>query len=228
MKPVQSILKRILDSKWAWDWIQGPIYNRLILKVMSGVYERSMPEVQIPKNARILDVGSGPGFITLILAQKEPTASVIGVDYSKGQVEAANRLRARKQVQNCSFRLGDAMALPFEDSSFDIVMSSASIKHWPDAVRGLKEIHRVLVPGGLAFIGEADRNSSDEEILEFMKEFTAWYVWDPFMKWYLRKVVYGRSYSRAQAESMAKSAGFSEVVVERVQGWPFFTMRLKK
>jgi len=225
---MHRILKQFADSRWAWDMLQGPIYNRLILKAASELYERFVLGIQPPENARILDVGSGPGFLTLQLAREYPTVSVMGIDYSSTQVRAANRVRDRNQIRNCSFRQGDATALPFEAASFDIVVSVGSIKHWPDGTRGLQEIRRVLVPNGLAFIAEADKNGTDAEIHRFAKKFTAWYVWDGFMRWYLRRVVFGQSYTREEAQSMAVAAGFTTVLAEKVADWPFFLMKLRK
>lgn len=224
----QRLLKRFLDARWAWDVIQGPIYNRLMPKAASELYQRFVREIQPPKNAQILDVGSGPGFVTLVLAEENPTVSVVGIDYSPTQVRAANRLRIRNQIQNCSFRQSDAMDLPFKDALFDIVISLASIKHWTDAKRGLQQIQRVLMPNGFAFIAEADRDATEGEIYRFASKFTAWYVLDRFMRWYLRRIVFGQSYTRNEAESMARSAGFSHVLVEKVLGWPYFLMKLQK
>lgn len=224
----QGILKRFLDARWAWDIIIGPIYNRLILKAASELYQRFIREIQPPENAKILDVGSGPGFLTFLLAQGNPTVSVIGVDYSTTQVQAANRLRIHNQIPNCNFRQGDAMNLPFQEASFDIVISVGSIKHWPDGKRGLQEIQRVLTPHGSAFIGEANKDATDEEIHRFANKFTAWYVWDPFMRWYLRQVVFGQSYTRKETEWMARAAGFSQVLVEKVSQSPFLIMKLQK
>jgi ubiquinone/menaquinone biosynthesis C-methylase UbiE len=225
---VQRLLKRFCDSRWAWDLVQGPIYNRLIYGAASELYERLAREIQPPENARVLDVGSGPGFWSVEIARRHPTVSVIGIDYSSTQVRTANRLRAQNQIGNCAFLQGNAMALPFDDASFDVVVSAASLKHWPDGKRGLEEIRRVLVPDGLAFVGEADRDGPDEEILRFAKKFTAWYVWDPFMRWYTRRVVFGQSYTKDEAQSMATAAGFSDVSVEKAVDWPFFLMKLRK
>lgn len=224
----RGIFKRFLDARWAWDLIQGPIYNRLVLKAASELYQRFLHEIQPPENAKMLDVGSGPGFLTLLLAKEYPTASVIGIDYSPTQVRAAKYHRITNQIHNCSFRQGDAMNLPFQDASFDIVISVASIKHWPEGKRGLQEIRRVLTSNGSAFIGEADKDATEEEICRFATKFTAWYVWDPFMRWYLRRVVFGQSYTRKQAELIARVAGFSQITVEKVSESPFFIMKLRK
>jgi len=223
-----NFLKRFLDARWTWDIIAGPIYNQLVLKAAPELYERFVHEIQPAKNAQILDVGSGPGFVTIMLARENPSVSVVGVDYSPRQVRVANCLRIRTQIHNCRFRLGNAMNLPFEDACFDIVVSVGSIKHWPDGKRGLQEIHRVLIPDGTAFIAEADRSAPPQEIYRFASRFTAWYVWNPFMRWCLRRIVFGQSYSRREAEWMAKAARFATVSIEKVSGWPFFLMKLQK
>jgi ubiquinone/menaquinone biosynthesis C-methylase UbiE len=223
-----QLWKRFLDARWSWNFIQGPVYNRLISKAGTEVFSYLGREIRPPRNARVLDVGSGPGLLTLRLAKENPTASLVGIDYSPTQVRAANRLRIRHQVKNCTFRRGDAMNLPFEDAFFDIAISVGSIKHWPDVVRGLQEIRRVLGLDGLAFIAEADRDASEEDFSRFARQFTAWYVWDRFMRWYLRSVVFGQSYTCQEAEYLAKSSGFNLVEVEKVKGWPFFLLKLIK
>ena len=224
----RGLLKRFLDARWAWDVIQGPIYNSLIFKAASELHQGFVREIQPLGNARILDVGSGPGLVALLLAQENPTVSVVGIDYSPTQVRAANRLRIRNEIQNCSFRQCDAMDLPFKDASFDIVISWASIKHWPNVKRGLQEIRRVLMPNGFAFIAEADRDATEGEIYRFARKFTAWYVWDRFMRWYLDRIVFGQSLLRREVESIAKAVGFDYVLVEKVLGWPYFFMKLRK
>jgi len=225
---MQHILKWFCDSRWAWDLIQGPIYNRLIFNAAAEPYRLFLREIASPEHAQILDVGSGPGFLTLQLASEYPTVSIIGVDYSSTEVRTANRLRIRDQIPNCTFTQGDAMHLPFKDGSFDLVISVGSIKHWPDGKRGLREMHRVLRHNGLALIAEADRDAPDEEIYRFAEKFTAWYVWDPFMRWYLRRIVFGQSYTREEAQSFATATAFQDVLVEKVADWPFFLMKLRK
>ena len=92
----------------------------------------------------------------------------------------------------------------------------------------MQEIRRVLTANGSIFIGEADRDATDEEIYRFASKFTAWYVWDGFMKWYLHRVVFGQSYTRKEAELIARADGFSQVSVEKVSESPFFIMKLQK
>ncbi|RKZ30205.1 hypothetical protein DRQ36_06290 [bacterium] len=223
-----GIVKRFLDAKWAWDFVQGPIYNHLVIKAASGLFEQFVHEVEAPENARILDIGSGPGHVTLMFARKYPGAEIVGVDYSPTQVRYANRLLKREALPNCSLRIGDAMSLPFVDASFDIVVSVACIKHWPDKLRGLLEIKRILAPGGKAYIAEADREASEKDFTAFAEKFTAWYVFKPFMRWYLRKIVFGKSVSADEIKALVYEAGFADVSVVKAPEGPFLIMKAGK
>ena len=222
----RGLFKRFSDSRFAWDIVQGPVYNRLIFKAASELYDRFVDGVIPPEDSSVLDVGCGPGHICFMLSEKNPDVSIVGVDYSQTQVRAAERLRLKTGVENCRFVQGDAMDLPFEDASFDVVISFASIKHWPDEKRGLQEVRRVLVPGGFALIEEADSAASYQELQRFYRRFDAWWVYKRFMDFYLNKVVFGQSIDMKRAESLARAIGFAEVSAEGVEGWPMFLLRL--
>ncbi|MBU4490606.1 MAG: class I SAM-dependent methyltransferase [Actinobacteria bacterium] len=224
----KGIFKRFSDSRFAWDVIQGPVYNRLIGGATLELYDRFVDSVSPPEGSRLLDIGCGPGHICLMLAEKHHTVSIVGVDYSPTQVRAANRLREKRGITNCEFVRGDAMGLPFEDASFDTVISFASIKHWPDEGQGLEEVRRVLVPGGSALIEEADSAADYEDLQRFYRRFNAWWVYGRLMDLYLNSVVFGRSISMEEAESLARASGFADVSVERVEGWPMFLLRLTR
>ncbi|KAI0542627.1 methyltransferase type 11 [Xylaria digitata] len=79
----------------------------------------------------ILDVGCGPGTITLDLAAYVPEGSVTGVDASSSAIEAASELCKQRGTTNVSFSVGDINKLPFEDNSFDIVHAHQVLGHLP-------------------------------------------------------------------------------------------------
>jgi ubiquinone/menaquinone biosynthesis C-methylase UbiE len=91
--------------------------------------------------SRVLDVACGPGFLTVPAGERG--ASVTGVDFSSAQVALASR-----RYPGLRFEVADAGALPFPDSSFDAVLSSFGMLHFPDAGAAAAEACRVLVPGG--------------------------------------------------------------------------------
>jgi ubiquinone/menaquinone biosynthesis C-methylase UbiE len=98
---------------------------------------------------QILEVGFGPGIAIEMLARYESRVRIIGVDYSAAMVAAASR-RNRQAIQSGRVELwrGEAANLPFPDAAFDKAYSIHSIYFWPDALQGLRELRRVLKPGG--------------------------------------------------------------------------------
>ena len=106
----------------------------------------------------VLDVGSGPGLLAAELADRVgPEGRVVGLDLAEPMLEMARRRCAdRPQV---SFEQGDAAKLPFEDASFDAVVSTQVYEYVPDIPGALAEVERVLKPGGIVAILDTDYDS---------------------------------------------------------------------
>ena len=94
----------------------------------------------IPPGRTVLDAGCGEGVLSLLMAKKG--AVVTGIDLSEPNIEAARRW-AREWGVSVRFEVGDAGSLPFDDNSFDIVVSSHVLEHLPDLFQGLRELYRV-------------------------------------------------------------------------------------
>ncbi|KAI9652966.1 MAG: hypothetical protein M1831_006295 [Alyxoria varia] len=105
-------------------------------------------------NFNILDVGCGPGSITSSLAQLVPQGIATGIDTSEQVIEAANS--KPNLPENCKFRVGSALQLPFKDASFDVVSTNMVLCHLPDPVPALREMKRVCKPGGFVACREND------------------------------------------------------------------------
>ena len=101
---------------------------------------------------RVLDVGCGPGGFTSVLA--ELSENVVGLDVSPAWVDAATRAFAERGLGRARAVLGSGSALPFPDASFDVVLSQFGHMFAPRPEVALKEMLRVLKPGGVAAILE--------------------------------------------------------------------------
>ena len=105
-------------------------------------------------DAAVLDVGCGPGTITVGLARR--AGRVVGLDTSAEMVEAASEFAARERVSNVTFEVGSAYELPFGDGSFDVACAHQVLQHLSDPVAALREFRRVLRPGGLVAVRDSD------------------------------------------------------------------------
>ncbi|MDH4339734.1 MAG: methyltransferase domain-containing protein [Thermoleophilia bacterium] len=98
---------------------------------------------------RVLDIGSGAGMDTLIAAlMVGPEGSVTGIDMTPEMIDKARRGAAELGLNNVTFVEGEAETLPFDDASFDVVLSNSVIDLIPDKDAVFSSIYRVLVPGG--------------------------------------------------------------------------------
>ena len=101
----------------------------------------------------ILEVGPGPGHLAERLLALLPAGHWTGLDIDRSMLDKAARRLADEGLGARSTAVeGDVAALPFNDASFDLVVSSLSAHHWPDAAAGFREIRRVLRPGASALV----------------------------------------------------------------------------
>jgi ubiquinone/menaquinone biosynthesis C-methylase UbiE len=148
------MMLRLLDAAFAHPrglpgWLGGTIMAR-----STGLRnEWTISLLDIQPSDRILEVGFGPGALIEALAAKVPQGSIAGVDTSPLMLKQASRRNARTISEGrIRLRLGSAQALPFEDTSFDKAVSANSVPMWSDRLAGVKEMQRVLKPGGLVSI----------------------------------------------------------------------------
>jgi SAM-dependent methyltransferase len=128
----------------------------------SKVTDWGLSHVAVAADATILDVGCGGGRTLGKLAAMAPHGRVCGVDYSETSVAASRAHNARQIAAGRVFvSLAPVLQLPFSDRTFDLVTAVETHIWWPDLPGGLREIHRVLKPGGrLAVISEVYRGSA--------------------------------------------------------------------
>jgi SAM-dependent methyltransferase len=124
------------------------MYDALAAHLYVSGIRRLLPRLRVPPMPAILDVGSGTG-VNLFEAARwfAPTRLLSGIDISPGMVEVA-RAKAAQLGLPAQFTVGDAERLPFPDGSYDLVICN-SVLHWfQDRGAALREMARVLRPGG--------------------------------------------------------------------------------
>lgn len=113
--------------------------------------KKTMQQLALEPGGKVLDLCCGTGDWTIALAQAVgSTGAVVGLDFSSEMLAIAKtKLAAANIFSQVTLLQGDAMKLPFADNSFDVVTIGFGLRNVPDAAQVLREMQRVVVPGGM-------------------------------------------------------------------------------
>ncbi|MDG2426344.1 MAG: bifunctional demethylmenaquinone methyltransferase/2-methoxy-6-polyprenyl-1,4-benzoquinol methylase UbiE [Flavobacteriales bacterium] len=127
------------------------LWRRKAVKILA----RHLAHSKTNTPQRLLDVATGTGDFAVTAARRIPTAHITGYDLSEGMLEVGRvkmtKLGLSERVQ---MQQGDAENMPFKDVSFDALTVAFGVRNFQDLQAGLREMHRVLAPGGLGLILE--------------------------------------------------------------------------
>jgi ubiquinone/menaquinone biosynthesis C-methylase UbiE len=201
-----AAIRVILTTKGPMDgWLAGA-YDRGVQTAFRDVFPELAGDLlaTLTGARRLLDAGCGPGQFTIIAAERLPQTQIDGIDLAPAMIAIAKkRAAASPAASRLRFQVADVARLPFADGTFDAVMSTGSIKHWPDAVAGLRELHRVLAPGGLAFVAEINREAPPSAVAAQAARMSTWL----FRRLYPRVVRDGLTPEAARAAFAASPFG---------------------
>ena len=130
--------------------------NRLLSAGRDRTWRReAVAATAPPREGRLLDVCTGTADMALEAARQFPTAQIIGVDFSRPMIALGEAKVARAHLADrIRLQVAPAEALPFPDESFNAVTVAFGLRNLPDRHRGLREMWRVLRPGGRAVVLE--------------------------------------------------------------------------
>jgi ubiquinone/menaquinone biosynthesis C-methylase UbiE len=126
-------------------------------RMMRGIVARRA--VEGLWKGRALDLGSGSGRLALAIAEESPGMAVIGLDLSQEMVETASgNARESGLADRVTFVKGSVDKVPYPEASFDVVVSTLSLHHWPNPTAVFDEVGRILRPGGRFLIVDLRRD----------------------------------------------------------------------
>lgn len=115
----------------------------------------------IKPGMKILDLGTGSGYLAFPIARKYPDVSVIGLDIVEKTLEN-NQIRAEEEnIKNLTFTAYSGIDFPFPDNEFDMVVSQYALHHFPKIQTSIAEVSSVLKEDGLFFISDPTPNDTD-------------------------------------------------------------------
>ncbi len=154
----------------------------------------------------VLDIGCGPGTITVDIAARVDPGRVTGIDVSEDVLDSARAEAEARGLSNDSYATADVHALEFPTAAFDVVHAHQVLQHVADPVRALREMRRVCKPGGVVAARDADY---------------AGFIWFPQLpaldRWrdlyeQAAQANHGESNAGRQLLSWAQQAGFDDIV----------------
>lgn len=135
-------------DQWAGTYENSRLQRTFFDRIHQTTLALAASIVHDPTN--VLDVGCGTGKLLRRARHIWPEAQFTGVDPANGMIEMAKRL-----TPDATFFVGMAEALPLQDASVDLALSTTSFHHWQDQATGIREIARVLRPGGYFILVDA-------------------------------------------------------------------------
>ncbi len=161
------------------------------------IVEPALALMHIAPADRILDVGCGGGWLVREVASRAPQGRAIGMDISDEMV--AHARAASANAPNAEFILGSVDAIPREANSFDKIISVESSYYWPDPAAGIREIFRVLRPGGSAWI-----------LINYYRDNPYCHQWGKLLK------IPAHLFSAEEWAELFRKAGFASVAHRRI------------
>ncbi len=138
-----------LGAAEPWDWV-AESYVEIAMPFLAQFAEVAIEKAQLKPTQRVLDVATGPG--TLVCRIAKSVAGGCALDFSEEMVAKCKSRLQNLDIKNVAVTQGDGQALPYADAAFEVGFSMFGLMFFPDRMQGFRELFRVLVPGGSAYV----------------------------------------------------------------------------
>ena len=162
--------------------------------------------------AKVLEVAPGPGFFAIELA-KIGKYEITGLDISKSFVDIAKGNAQQEHVE-VDFREGNVSQMPFAEASFDFLLCRAAFKNFSDPVGALREMRRVLKPGGRALVIDLRKDVNKKALDDYIRGLKVGILDAFMMKWTFRLMLIRRAYTKQQFVEFISQGGFDNSEIQ--------------
>ena len=166
---------------------------------------------ELPQGGTVLEIAPGPGYLCIELAKLGPYA-IRGVDLSASMVKIAGQKAAQAGVQ-VDFEQGNASSLPYPRDTFDFLVCRAAFKNFSQPVKALREMHRVLKPGGRGLIVDLRRDASVASVNQAVDEMGLGVVNRFITRLTFRFMLLKSAYAKVHFEQMLAQTDFRRVEI---------------
>jgi ubiquinone/menaquinone biosynthesis C-methylase UbiE len=188
-------------------------YERYMVSVFFHVYAEDLAQrIAALHPRRVLEIAAGTGVLTRALAARlGPDTEIVGTDLSPAMLERAQTDPHLAGNSRMTWRLADALSLPFGEAEFDVAACQFGVMFFPDKVRGYRETRRVLKPGG-AFVFNVWDDIAANDLPRAIEDAIA-PLFGGKAPDFMTRIPHGY-HNPAQIESDLRAAGFERVAFE--------------
>ena len=195
-------------QRYGWDKASG-YYEAFWQKQLFHAQQKLLEFADIKKGDRIIDIACGTGLVSFPAAEQTADRGfVMANDISDKMVETGTAIAKERKLSNISFQRMDAEELDVEDNSFDIALCALGLMYFPDPLKAIKEMYRLLKPGGHAVVAVWGRrkNCGWAEVFEIVDRRVASEVCPMFFN----------LGNEGTLQQYMKAGGFKNISMERI------------